>query len=289
MANNSATSAEGPSSSTIRIVSAGGKFGMHGRFGRLDRHGVHHLHGGGNDPGRDDLRDGRSRFADAVERGQQRLHTLRLSQDPHDGLGHDRQRAFAADEEPEHVGTRRIGERAANLHEIAVRQHRLDGEDVMHGEAVLQTVRAAGVLGDVAADRAHLLTRRIGRVVVPERRDLPRDLQIGDARFHRDSPVGDVDVEHAIQLGEADDHAAGHRQRAAGEPGPMASRHERHAFLVADAHDRLHVGGGPRKQDEIGQAAKVRQGIALVGHQLHRFGEHGLRSDRASLNCSTSR
>jgi hypothetical protein len=40
---------------------------------------------------------------------------------------------------------------------------------VVHREAVLQAVRAAGVLGDVAADRAHLLTRGIGRVVIAER------------------------------------------------------------------------------------------------------------------------
>ena len=46
-----------------------------------------------------------------------------------------------------------------------------DGEDVVDGEAVLEAVRAAGVLGDVAADRADLLARRIGGVVVARGRD----------------------------------------------------------------------------------------------------------------------
>ena len=127
------------------------------------------------------------------------------------------ERAFAADEQPEQVGAGRVGERAADLHELAVRQHRFDREDVVHGEAVLQAVRAAGVLGDVAADRAHLLTRRVGGVVVAERRHLPRDLEVGDARFDGDAPVRDVDVEHAIQPRQADDDAARHRQRAARE------------------------------------------------------------------------
>jgi hypothetical protein len=36
---------------------------------------------------------------------------------------------------------------------------------VVDGEAVLQAVRTAGVLGEVAADRADLLARGVGRVV----------------------------------------------------------------------------------------------------------------------------
>ena len=57
------------------------------------------------------------------------------------------------------------------------------------GEAVLQAVRAAGVLRDVAADRADLLARRVGRVVVAVRRDAPRDVEVGDAGLHGDALV----------------------------------------------------------------------------------------------------
>ena len=69
----------------------------------------------------------------------------------------------------EQVEPGRVDQRAAEVHHLAVGQHRLDAEHVMHGEAVLEAVRAAGVLGDVAADRADLLARRIRRVVVAER------------------------------------------------------------------------------------------------------------------------
>ena len=41
-----------------------------------------------------------------------------------------------------------------------------DAEDVVDGDAVLERVRPAGVGGDVAADRAGPLARRIGGVVV---------------------------------------------------------------------------------------------------------------------------
>ena len=40
---------------------------------------------------------------------------------------------------------------------------------------------------------------------------MPRDLEIGDARFDRHSPVGDVDVDHAIEPRETNDDAAGDR------------------------------------------------------------------------------
>ena len=118
-------------------------------------------------------------------------------------------------------------------------QHRFDRQDVMDGEAVLQTMRAAGILGDVAADRAHLLTRWVGRVVVAVRRDLPGDLEIRDAGLHGHAAIGNVDVEHAIEPGEADDNAAWNRQRSTREPRAVAARDERHTFLGAQTHDRL--------------------------------------------------
>ena len=49
-------------------------------------------------------------------------------------------------------------------------------------EPVLQAVRAAGVLGDVAADRADLLRRRVGRVVEALVLDGACDVEVRDAR-----------------------------------------------------------------------------------------------------------
>ena len=97
------------------------KVRMHGRFSGANRQRVHHLDRGRNDAGADDLRHRRARLADAVERGQQRLHALGLAQDPDDHLRHDGQRAFAADDQAEQIGPGRIGQRAADLHELAVR------------------------------------------------------------------------------------------------------------------------------------------------------------------------
>src|SRR5262245_41576018 len=113
----------------------------------------------------------------------------------------------------------------------------------MNGETVLQAVRAARVFGDVAADRADLLTRRIRCVVVAVRRNLLRDLEVRDAGFHGDAPIGNVNVEDAIEPGETDDDAARNRQCATGESRSVAARDEGHAFSRAQTHHRLYLRG----------------------------------------------
>ena len=82
--------------------------------------------------------------------------------------------------------------------------------------AVLQAVRAAGVLGHVAADRADLLARWIGRIEVAVGGHSLRHLKIRHAGLH-DDPLGvEIDVEHAVHTCERDHDPLGDRQRAAG-------------------------------------------------------------------------
>ncbi len=79
--------------------------------------------------------------------------------------------SLRADERAEQVGPVRVERLAAELDDLAVGQNDLEPRDVVDGEAVLEAVRAAGVLRHVAADRADLLARRIGCVEEPVRRD----------------------------------------------------------------------------------------------------------------------
>ena len=60
-----------------------------------------------------------------------------------------------------------------------VGQHDLELDDVIGGDAVLEAVRPAGVLGDVAADGAGRLAGGIGDVVQAVRRD-----RLGEPRVH---------------------------------------------------------------------------------------------------------
>ena len=92
---------------------------------------------------------------------------LGLPHDPERHLDRDPERPLRADEHAEEVGAVVAVDRlAAELEQLAVRQHDLRARHVVDGEAVLEAVRPARVLGHVAADGADLLARRVRRVEV---------------------------------------------------------------------------------------------------------------------------
>src|SRR5207247_9407886 len=98
---------------------------------------------------------------------------LRLLENADADLGGHAERALGADEDTGQVVAEALARLAAEPHDLAVRHDDLEPQDVIRGHAVLERVRAAGVVGDVAADRAGLLTGRVGRGVLPARLDGP--------------------------------------------------------------------------------------------------------------------
>ena len=152
----------------------------------------------------------------------------------------------------------------------------------MHGEAVLEAVRAAGVLGDVSADRADLLARGIGRVEEAVRRDRTGDVEVGNARFDHDALAVQVDLEDPVHPGERDHDTSRNRSRAAGEPRSRAARDEGDSFAVAGAHDGLHLLGRDGKDDELRNCAVTREPVALVHAELLGLGDHVLVAQRAA-------
>ena len=99
---------------------------------------------------------------------------------------------------------------------------------MVDGEAVLEAVRAAGVLGDVAADGADRLRGRIGRVEVAMRAKHARlRRSIDDAGLDDDLRVGKVHIEDAVHARQADNDAAGQRaahRRSGPCPAPRATK-----------------------------------------------------------------
>src|SRR3954470_16432738 len=155
---------------------------------------------------------------------------------------------------------------------------------MMRGETVLQAMCAAGVLRDVAADRADLLTGGVGRVVITERRDLPGDLEVGHAGIDDHAAVWNVDRQDAIEPGKADDDAAGHRQCAAGQPGAVTPGNEWDALARAQPDDPLHLFRRVRQHHDRWHLAQMPKRIALIGEQLQRLVQDAFRTaDPAQL------
>jgi hypothetical protein len=237
-------------------------------LGRLDRHRIHHLDRRGQDPGRDHTRDGAARLVGVPEAGKERHDDLRCAEDPQRQLRRDPERPLRADEGAEQVGT---GVPDRQLDELSVRQDDLGGEDVIDGEAVLEAVGAARVLGDVAADRADLLRRGVGRVVEARVRDGSRHVEVRDPRLDDDLGALDVDLEDPGQPRERDDDPLRNRERAARQTRAGAAGDERYSPLVADPDDRLHLFDAARKRHERGHDAGAGETVALVRPQLFRL------------------
>ena len=167
--------------------------GMDEILGGVDRRAVHHLHAAGNDAGADDVGDALAGLLAGGKADQQRARRLRLLQDAHRDLGDDAEQALRAGHDAEQIVALAVEMLAAEPHHRAIHQHHLDAEHIVGGQAVFQAMHAAGILRDIAADRAGDLRGRIGRVVEAVLLDGVGDAEIGDARLRDDDAVGIVD------------------------------------------------------------------------------------------------
>ena len=124
-------------------------------FHGFDRLVVHELERRGHDPGRDNVRDGLAAGFDGVKCREQRLHGLWLGKKANDDLRDDRKRAFRSDDRARQdpVPRPRLPEFPSRTISPSA-EHRFNLEDVVRRHAILQAVRAAGILRNVAADAA---------------------------------------------------------------------------------------------------------------------------------------
>ena len=114
----------------------------------------------------DDGGDGLRGWHHAVERGEHGRHTLGANEQPDGDLGDNGQSAFGADQQAHQIVAGAVVRGATDAHYPATgNQHCFQGEHVIGGDAVGKAVGAAGVLRDVAANRAGRLTGGIGSVV----------------------------------------------------------------------------------------------------------------------------
>ena len=176
-------------------TAAGRVVGPDRGFSSLDRDRVHHLDRGGEDPRCDRPGDRGAGCIRVLETREQRPHRLRRRQNAQRQLRRDPECSLGADEQAEQI---RAFVPDRQLDQLPIGQNDLGREHVVDGEAVLQAVRPSRVLGDVAADRAHLLRRRVGRVVEAVGRNGARHVEIRHAGLDDDLAPVDIDREEAI-------------------------------------------------------------------------------------------
>ena len=160
-------------------------------LGGADRRPVHHLEPARNDAVGDDRSDAVAALLGGWKADQQRLRGLGLLQDAHRDLGDHAQEPLRAGHQAQEVVALGIEMLAAQAHDVAVRQHHLEAQQIVGREAVLQAVHAARVLGDVAADRARDLAGGIGRIVEALALHRVGDAEIGHAGLGDDAAVVD--------------------------------------------------------------------------------------------------
>ena len=192
--------------------------------------------------------------------------------DPQHDLGGDAEGALGADEGAEQVVA---GGVAVERHQRAVGEHHLQPDHVVGGEAVLEAVCPAGVLGHVAADRADDLAGGVRRVEVGGG-DRAGHAQVGHTGLDHHPAVVEIDREDPPQAAQHDEDPLGNRQGAARQSGARASRHPRHLGLEAGLDHLAHLLGGAGQDCGHGDLAVVQQAVRAVGRELVLVGQHVL-------------
>ena len=230
---------------------------MGGLLGGLDRQLVHHLDRARDDAGVDDRRHRVAGGAGVVEERHQRPDGLGRGDHPQRDPGGHAERALGADERAEQVIA---GGVAVERHLRAVGEHDLERGHVVGREAVLEAVRPARVLGDVAADRADDLARGVGGIEMSGG-DGARDRQVGHPGLDDDAGVVEVDRQDPAQPREDDQDAVGGGQRPAREsrarrPGPPRARRPHGSSGPSAGPRRRSPGGPPPAASGDGAAAR---------------------------------
>ena len=259
---------DSPTTSTSRAAAdVHRQAGVDVRLDRLQAKLVHHLQRRRHDAGGDDVAHRRRSVLDRPEVEQHRAHHRRVLGEPDADCRRNAAHPLAADERAAKVVAGRFGILAAEHRDVAVRQHHLDRDDVARRHPFGEAVRATRVVGDVAADRARLLTARVGREVQPELGDVARQVEVEHTRLDPRLPGRRVDRQDPVHLRDRDDHRTVERYGSAGQSGSGTAGHEWRTVPDRGLHAVDDFGGRHRKAHGCGDAFHV-TGIAPVQRQV---------------------
>ena len=187
-------------------------------------------------------------------------------------LGDDAERALGADEQVLHrVAGDVLDARAAEARDPPVRQHDLERHHVVARDAVLQPAQAAGVLGDVAADRADPHRAGIRRIEQAVPRGGFVDREGHDARLRPHREVAWIDVDDRVHLRETEDEAARSGHAPSAQAGTGTTRHDRQGTRGGELHASGDLVRRPRKNDGAWYLPQCRRPVEAVGDDVFRL------------------
>ena len=246
-----------------------------------DREPIHELQGHRGESGSRDRRHPVTGRLERREERQKRRAWGGRGSKPESGLGDQRERALRPDDQVrQRVAGHVLDVLATGPDDGAIGHHDLEREHGVARLAVLDAAQAAGVRPEVAADRAHLEARGIGRVEQPVLRDRGLERRVDDPGLGDDAQVLDIDLEDPVHGREGDRQRALQSGRASAQPGARATRHDGHVVFGADLHELGDLGGRGRQRDGPGQAGRQVFGlVASVGLAIGRIGQDAQAGD----------
>ena len=140
-------------------------------------------------------------------------------------------------------------------------------------------MRAARVLGDIAPNRAGLLTRWIRGIEEPQRFHRLGQTGVDHAGFdHRVAVLG-VDLQDSVHTGALDDHRSIRRRGSTRKARSSTAGNEGGTVSTTGSHDPLHLCGVLRQYHRDRRPGMESQGITFVNEQLVRARETGFATD----------
>ena len=162
-------------------------------------------------------------------------------------FGDHAERTFRADEQLGRIIAGHVFEGlAAGADDVAVGQHDFQAHDIVVGDPVLDGPHAAGVFGDVAAERRIFPAGRIGRIKQILGRAVVVKINGAHARLRPDHHVFFIQFQDFVQPGQREGDAARQGNAAAGATAGGSPGSDGDAVGVGDFHDRRDFLGGCR-------------------------------------------
>ena len=164
---------------------------------------------------------------------------------------------------------------AADAHDFAVGQDQFEARDVIGRHSVGQRVRAAGIFGDVSADRARFLAGRIGREIKAQVLDRAGQVEIHDSGLNNRAKIRGIDFENVVHARERHHNAAVAGNRSAGKSRARAAPHDRSFIAICEADDPSDIACRGRKNDAPGRS-QLHRPVIFVQHQIFGRGQDRL-------------